>query len=473
MESMRAVGYTLETAIADLIDNSITAGADQIDIRFRSDPEPQLAVVDNGAGMDQDTLLNAMRLAGQPPSRARSTTDLGRFGLGLKTASLSQARSLTVVTNREQQIRAVRWDLDHLLDTGRWSLQILEIAEARALPWFDQLELHGHGTLVIWDRMDQLHATPDQVERQLDELMGQVRDHLGLVFHRFTSATMPPLEQPLALRINGNPVAGVDPFLVDSKGTQRGQLERIKVEDSVITVQPYTLPYINKLKASERRAAQIPGALRDSQGFYVYRAGRLVLWGTWFRLMPRDDLGKLARVQVDVPNSLDHLWALDIKKSSVSPPPEVRRRLAQIAGQIVRPSKRVHQYRGRVVNADDKQHIWNLFQERGEFHYELNREHPLMSAFSLSLDDRHVSAFENLLRLIEATFPVEDAYNRLGGDQPHSRPSVGADELGEIARVWMHVTGDTVEDAARKLAFVDVFAEIDDLEAFLREVADD
>jgi hypothetical protein len=260
---------------------------------------------------------------------------------------------------------------------------------------------------------------------------------------------------------------------VDSKGTQRGQLERIKVEDSVITVQPYTLPYINKLKASERRAAQIPGALRDSQGFYVYRAGRLVLWGTWFRLMPRDDLGKLARVQVDVPNSLDHLWALDIKKSSVSPPPEVRRRLAQIAGQIVRPSKRVHQYRGRVVNADDKQHIWNLFQERGEFHYELNREHPLMSAFSLSLDDRHVSAFENLLRLIEATFPVEDAYNRLGGDQPHSRPSVGADELGEIARVWMHVTGDTVEDAARKLAFVDVFAEIDDLEAFLREVADD
>ncbi len=158
---------------------------------------------------------------------------------------------------------------------------------------------------------------------------------------------MPPLTKPLVLRINGAVVSRIDPFLTHHRGTQRGQQERVKVEDAWVMVQPYTLPYISKLRAADRQAAQVTGSLRDSQGFYIYRGGRLVLWATWFGIIPRDELGKLARVQVDIPNTLDQLWALDVKKSSASPPPEVRRRLKQIANQIIRPSRRVHEYRGR------------------------------------------------------------------------------------------------------------------------------
>src|ERR1017187_3190157 len=215
--------------------------------------------------MDQETLSQAMKLAGRPPSYERQPHDLGRFGLGLKTASLSQARSLTVATKQGQMLRAVRWDLDHLARTGRWSLQVLDDSEVHSLPWIESLDSHESGTLVLWEKLDQLHTAPELVEGQLDELMKRVRDHLGLVFHRFTGSTMPPLIKPLTVRI------------------------------------------------------------------------------------PRDELGKLARVQVNIPNTLDSLWALDIKKSSASPPPEVRRRLAQIADRIVGPSRRVHKYRGRHI----------------------------------------------------------------------------------------------------------------------------
>jgi hypothetical protein len=469
MESMRAVGYTLETAVADIIDNSITAGGDQVGVRFTAIPEPRIAIVDNGSGMDQEALVQAMKLAGRPPSYRRQPHDLGRFGLGLKTASLSQARSLTVATKQGQRLRAVRWDLDHLASTGRWSLQVLEDTEIHSLPWIESLDSHESGTLVLWKKLDQLHAAPELVESQLDELMKRVRDHLGLVFHRFTGSTMPPLTKPLTLRINGAAVPRVDPFLTHHRGTREGPQEHINLGAARVTVQPYTLPYISKLSAADRRVAQVAGPLRDSQGFYIYRAGRLVLWGTWFRIIPRDELGKLARVQVDMPNTLDHLWALDIKKSSASPPPAVRRRLAQIAGQIVASSRRVHQYRGRRLDADKVERLWNLIEDRDTFRYEINREHPLVVALSESLDGPGQAALTHLLRVVEATFPVEDAYNRLGSDNSHTPSTVESAELAELAKAIYESLEESVEVLTQRLALIEPFSNVEDLETFLRE----
>ena len=469
MESMRAVGYTLETAVADIIDNSITAGGDQVDVWFTATPQPRIAIVDNGSGMDQETLLQGMRLAGRPPSYVRKPHDLGRFGLGLKTASMSQARSLTVATKQGQVLRAVRWDLDHLAATGKWSLQVLDDVEVRSLRWIESLDSHQNGTLVLWEKLDQLHAAPELVERQLDELMKRVRDHLGLVFHRFTGSTMLPLTKPLVLRINGALVSRVDPFLTHHRGTREGPQEHINVEGITVTVQPYTLPYINKISAADRRIAQVAGPLRESQGFYIYRAGRLVQWGTWFRIIPRDELGKLARVQVDMPNTLDHLWALDIKKSSASPPPEVRRRLAQIADRIVGPSRRVHKYRGRNVDADKVQRLWNLIEDRDTFRYEINREHPLVLVLSESLDGSGQAALSHLLRAVEATFPVEDAYNRLGSDNSHTPSTVETAELVELAKALYESLDKSVEDLAQRLALIEPFSNVKDLESFLRE----
>jgi hypothetical protein len=469
MESMRAVGYTLETAVADIIDNSITAGGDQVDVRFTTIPEPRIAVVDNGSGMDQETLVQAMKLAGRPPSHGRQPYDLGRFGLGLKTASLSQARSLTVATKQGQTLRAVRWDLDYLAKTDRWSLQVLDDTEIYSLPWIESLNSHESGTLVLWEKLDQIHAAPELVESQLDELMKHVRDHLGLVFHRFTGSTMPPLTKPLALRINGATVPRVDPFLTHHRGTREGPQEDINVGDATVTVRPYTLPYISKLSAGDRQVALVAGSLRDSQGFYIYRVGRLVLWGTWFRIIPRDELGKLARVQVDMPNTLDHLWALDIKKSSASPPPEVRRRLARIAGRIVAPSRRVHKYRGRSIDADKVERVWDLIEDRGTFRYEINRDHPLVVALSELLDRPGQAALSQLLRIVESTFPVEDAYNRLGSDSSHTPSTVESAELVELANAFYKSRDESLEELTQRLALIEPFNSVKNLESFLRE----
>lgn len=473
MESMRAVGYTLETAIADIIDNSVTAGGDQVDVRFTASPQPRLAIIDNGSGMDHETLVHAMRLAGRPPSVHREPHDLGRFGLGLKTASLSQARCLTVATKQGTALRAVRWDLDHLLDTRRWSLQLLDHSEVQVLPWVEQLTQYASGTLVLWENLDQIHADPRLVESQLDELMIRARDHLSLVFHRFTGAVTAPLAKPLELRINGAPVQKVDPFLVGHRGTQQLQEEVIEVAGSTVRVRPYTLPYIDKLTAADRRSALIAGSLRDSQGFYIYRAGRLVLWGTWFRIMPRDELGKLARVRVDMPNTLDHLWSLDIKKSSAAPPPEVTRRLKQIADRIVGPSKRVHRFRGRSADTGNIQRLWNLIDERGTFRYEINRDHPLITSLADSIDGPSQTALGSLLTVIEATFPVEDSYNRLGTDNTHSPSVPDEEQVAELARVFQTSMGVDVETLAQRLALVEPFNAIHDLKSFLKEYLGD
>lgn len=469
MESMRAVGYTLETAIADIVDNSITAGATQVDIRFAASPQARIGIIDNGSGMDEVELVQAMRLAGRPPSTVRGPNDLGRFGLGLKTASLSQARSVTVISKQGADLKAVQWDLDHLATTGRWALQILNASETQGTPWLETLNHYDSGTMVLWEKLDQLHAPPDQLEWELDARMATARSHLALVFHRFADPVTSPRAQPLTIRINGATIPRVDPFLTHHKGTQTGQRERIRVGNVWVNVQPYTLPYVSKLRASDKETAQIAGTLRDSQGFYIYRAGRLVLWGTWFKIIPRDELGKLARVQVDVPNTLDHLWALDIKKSSTAPPPEVRRRLAQIAGRIVGPSRRAHKYRGRADDPGQIRRLWTLIHDRDTFHYEINASHPLVATMSEQLDPSERRMLQTLLRAIEASFPVEDAYVRLGSDNTHLSPAVLPAELAELVRSLYATTGRDPKDLARDLATVEPFSTIPNLESFIRE----
>ena len=163
LESMRSVGYSFEAALADLIDNSITAGATTIDVDADVIDGEYVAILDDGRGMSSELAKEALRLAGH--AGERDVDDLGRFGLGLKTASLSQARSVTVVTRRAGATTALRWDIDHVLETGRWSLLLLGDDQIQHLPLWDSLNAQESGTLVIW--------------RSLDLLLGDSYDHGG------------------------------------------------------------------------------------------------------------------------------------------------------------------------------------------------------------------------------------------------------------------------------------------------------
>jgi hypothetical protein len=413
LESMRAVGYSFETAVADIIDNAITAGADTIHVLTSAQGEPRVSVFDDGNGMDRQTAIVAMRLAAQSPSATRSTSDLGRFGLGLKTASLSQCRQLTVATKQAGHLTVLRWDLDHVLTTSRWLLLELEDGDAISLLGWNLLAEVDNGTLVCWNNLDLLMSTEGPSQADFDAAVARVRDHCTLVFHRFV---MGDDVRKITMTVNGNQFVALDPFLSGNKATDR-RTEDLQLAGQVITVVAYTLPFLNKLTVPERQRALAPGGFRDSQGFYVYRANRLVVWGTWFRLNPKTELSKLARVKVDLPNSLDHLWALDIKKSAATPPRDLREALKVLAGKFVEPSSQVYRFRGRKAkDLDSITRAWDVIVDRDSFRYEVNREHPVVKRFADLLDSAQLERFEVLLELVEQTFPVMDAHNRLGQD---------------------------------------------------------
>lgn len=474
MESLRAVGYTLPTAVADLIDNSISAEATNVDIFFGDQPDSYLAIVDDGEGMTADDAIKAMRLAGASPMKSRNPKDLGRFGLGLKTASLSQCRDLIVVSKRDGVLCGFEWNIDHMIEQQTWSLLVLAEDELLELPRFSELAGLTSGTLVIWRNLDRLEATVGDLSSSFDAAMMDVKSHLALVFHRFLAGEH---GQRFGISLNRAPIQGSDPFLESNRATQLGPSESFSVDGERIDVQPYTLPHLSRMTTAEKKRAQVAGRIRDSQGFYIYRGKRLVIWGTWFRIAPKDDMGKLARVKVDIPNTLDHLWSLDIKKASATPPPQIRDNLRRIAGRIVEPSKRVHLFRGRIVQEQSRTSpVWNVVDDRGTFRYEINRQHPALVALSDRMDVDEIADISTMLTLIESSFPVEDAYNRLGQDQTHSPSESDEQELIRLAAALWQVHRTNGGDAA---SFIDAMMSIEPFiyanapRELLRKVTDD
>lgn len=443
MSSMRAVGYSLPTAIADIVDNSVAHAAAKVDIFLDSDADhPHIAILDDGEGMTAATAREAMRLAGTSATETRNADDLGRFGLGLKTASLSQCRVLTVVTLRDGKFTALTWDLDVIERSGEWRLSIHDRDELAELPHFENLRSLASGTLVIWRELDRLLDGVTDISRHLDTQMIEVKDHLSLVFHRFISGDQ---ARQVKIAINHVPISAIDPFLKRSSQTQPSPLEQLAVRGELVTVQAFTLPFVNKMTRKERESSTTIGSLRETQGFYIYRGKRLVSWGTWFRLAPKNEMGRLTRVQVDIPNSLDHLWSLDIKKSSAIPPSAVRDRLRELASRFVEPSERAHKFRGRRLTADESfDHMWNVVEDRGAVRYELNRSHPAMLRLSDGLSQSSLSLIESLFDIIEASLPVQDLFNRMSLATPVEQDQSTNDTI-EDALVSLWLIGESTE----------------------------
>lgn len=211
IESTRAIGYTLEAAIADIIDNSISAQASYTDIFFFPIGNSYIAIMDDGCGMAADEIDNAMRYGSQNPNEKRTENDLGRFGLGLKTASLSQCRTLTVVSKQRDCIEARRWDIDHVIKTQDWSLLVLESEEIDQIPHIDNLKKIKSGTLVVWQNLDRLKTGEIDLEQSMGKKMDEMRKHLSLVFHRYINGESGI--RRLNIRMNNTSVEPVDPFL--------------------------------------------------------------------------------------------------------------------------------------------------------------------------------------------------------------------------------------------------------------------
>lgn len=441
IESMRAIGYTPETALADLIDNSISADASMIGIEYDAADEPFVALLDDGHGMDAAELTNAMRHGSRNPVDARSVQDLGRFGLGLKTASLSQCRRLTVVSKQAGQVHARCWDLNVVQMENRWVVVVPSSKEMTKLPLYAELVAQDSGTLVVWQSLDRLMSGSARPAEEMTVRMANLHDHLSFVFHRYTrrEGTAPAVD----IRINGMRLKSIDPFLKDNSFTQPLEGQEIRVDGERISVQPFVLPHMSHLGPEEAETAGGREGLRSRQGFYVYRNRRLVIWGTWFRLVPKEEFYKLTRVQVDIPNTLDHLWALDIKKSAAYPPDVIRDRLRDLIPHFSGTSRNTITYPGRR----QKQKagfvsLWDRIEpSHGRFLYQLNPDHPAIRHLSDSLDDAARNALQQVLDLAAAALPLESIYSDMCGDRRGAAQSAAYAETAALAARMMEVTG--------------------------------
>lgn len=409
-QSMRDIGYSLETAIADLIDNSISAGARTVRIIFDGfeTHSPCLALLDDGSGMTEAEALEAMRPGSTNPRRKRAAEDLGRFGLGLKTASFSQCRSLTLISRKNSITFAVRWDLDLISERNQWVAQVLTPDEIEALPLVEQLG--SRGTCVLWQKLDRLlehqqHAADrNNVYKRLD----QVEQHLALIFHRYLSGEYK--KRKIAILINGHSIDPFDPFCTSHKATQMLPEEIVRLDGEEIHIQPFILPHHSKLPKADYDYYRSRSDFISNQGAYVYRNGRLMAWGDWFRLVAKTEATKLARVRIDFSNALDEHWTIDIKKSRAHPPQQVREKLSHIINRIAEQSRRIHTGRGERLFAQQEQPLWLRYPDRKGTRYGINREHPLLKALTDKADPKMMGSLTHVLTAIESTVPVEAIY---------------------------------------------------------------
>ena len=341
VKSLRDVGYEFVTAVADLIDNCIEAKARTVWVDVVWDGEDShVTIADNGDGMALATLKEAMRFGSE---RDYEGEDLGKFGLGLKTASLSQCERFTVASRSNSaraDINAYCWDVEHVEATNRW--EILPVRPADLIAGVRQHLKDTTGTVVVWERLDRIlgYRKPDgeSARKQIHAMCRELEDHLAMVFHRFLAGEV--RGKRLAIYVNENKVMPWDPFARSEDNTQRLDVKTFKHEGSAgkgdIIVEPFVLPHQSRFSSQEAfNRASGPEKWNKQQGFYIYRADRMIQSGGWSGLRALDEHRKLVRIAISFPPKLDDEFKINVAKMRVSLPSAMRDVIGRAIGPAV------------------------------------------------------------------------------------------------------------------------------------------
>jgi hypothetical protein len=405
IKSLRDVGYTFEIAVADILDNSISASATEVKIYTVPKPELVFYMLDNGNGMSDNELLEAMRLATKNPDDERDKKDLGRFGLGLKTASFSQCKNLTVISKKDNQLSIKQWDLDYISEVNEWKLITPELHLYKKNPFFDELLNNKSGTLVIWENIDKYKK--ETFSHKIEKL----NNHLSLVFHRFLEGA--DSFKRLKISVNDNYLKPFDPFNSSHDATFEQSPEIINFYNSNIKITSFILPHHKKLSQEEWDRFGTEDGYIKSQGFYLYRANRLLIYGTWWGLHKASDAHKLVRVKIDISNNQDKYWGIDIKKSTANPLPELKKDLKRIIEKVTKDGFKPFSTRGRKINDKTTTRFWTIIPDNDEFHFGINKEHPVYKKLIESLPKENQDLFSSYLKGLQAYLPLESIQHQL------------------------------------------------------------
>ncbi|MDR0941307.1 MAG: ATP-binding protein [Bacteroidales bacterium] len=420
IETFRAIGYNLETAIADIIDNSISAQAKNIYInRIWQGGKSVITIKDDGEGMNSEEIIQAMRPGAQNPLTDRLETDLGRFGLGLKTASFSQCRKLTVLSKRKKETPAFwSWDLDYVAQSHKWEL----------LQWIPEeftheLDSQLSGTLVVWSDLDrilplQTAETDDNAKRKFSDALDKVKNHIAMVFHRFIE------EKSIKIFWCGHEIEAWNPFCINESKTQEQSTDTI---NGGVKMKGYVLPHKNNFSTEQayKKAEGIKG-YPAMQGFYVYRGKRLLLAGDWLGLFRPEEHYKLVRIQIDLPNSLDSDWQIDIKKSKAYPPAVCREQLESYAKSVRSKGTEVYRHIGKILKqraGQTFQPLWLEKKKDSKWSFVINREHLMIQDLKNLAKEKPEQAIETLLKFLEEAIPTKTIYiNEAQGEETQKTP---------------------------------------------------
>jgi len=361
-ESLRDIGYDFESAIADLVDNSVTAGANTVSVSIQFDGDASwVGISDDGSGMTASELSEAMRFGTR---KKYGDGDLGRFGLGLKTASISQCRKLSVFTRKAQRrnvVSKLHLDLDEIAVSDRWEVQTPP--KDMVFDTAHKLLAAKPGTFVVWRALDRVIdlERPDSGwnRRRLNTHAIRLNNHLGMVFHRFLEGAVDGRKR-LKIFVNGKRVQPWNPFAPD-ESTRELPLISLPIASGHVSMRRYVLPARSEFSSMEKFESMAgPNKWNRQQGFYIYRANRMIQSGGWSGLRAADEHTKLARVALDFPTTADTEFKIDVSKMRVGLPPAIKSLIVQPLNELVHIADGRYRSTGtnhdRVMNAAPQHH---------------------------------------------------------------------------------------------------------------------
>ena len=410
--ALRSVGYTNETAIADILDNSISGAATEIELYFDWDNR-RIIIADNGFGMDYQELMDAMEIGSADPNEMRPSEDLGRFGLGMKTASFSMAKKLLVISKKNSTISNAEWNLNTVASEDKWEIseydesEILMILES--IDTYTQYNNWKQGTLIIISELDRLidETNIEKSKKNFYKMIRNIKSHIAITFHRFME------EDALKISVNGNKLEAWNPFWIKSPATMELAREELFDGKNEVVVEPYILPHKSKYNSEEefKEAAGVKD-WRGHQGFYVYRNRRLLVYGTWFGKFKKEPAYNLARIKLDMSADSDFEWDIDIKKSKATLPVAIEEQITQIAYLAIEKSVAVYNSRGvynrkNTSNNTSLKYVWEQRKNiSGNYMFYLDKKHPMLLKILSGMDENAQKELKTYLSLVESYSPT-------------------------------------------------------------------
>ena len=458
LESIRSVGYSLKEAISDLIDNSISANATRIDVIIDFENSGEFYLLDNGDGMNSQKLISSFRLGSTNPKTTRDENDLGRFGMGMKTASLSQCRSLTVSSKQNNVIVSRTLDLDEVGRLKKWVIG--EKAEHQDI--ISKLKETEHGTIVSWEKIDNSNISKEEN----NNLLFEIRNYISLCFHRFMERSYNKIE----FYLNNVLIKPISPVVQGSQIFSEIALDNIDSK-----MRAYTIPIRkNNNSISVFNSFELFNGVENQQGIYIYRSDRLLCFGGWLGVVKPNNSFKLCRVIIDFKNdySSDSKWSIDIKKTKAEIPYEYRREIKRFVQKAQKDSSiKIGKYNRSEIGAS----IRNLYEDAelwvikknnkyGYWDYKLNINNPIFRGI---LEKVKKDELEILLKIIARNIPIADIIDN-NDEEPANHDTLYAEidledvlsyekkQAEKMLKIFLQ-TGETKSDAIEKILSVEPF----------------